>query len=127
MAFKLEIKNSSNSWVDITSKIALGGVKWQRNDVDGPAAGRSITGEMIRDRVATKMRMDVTCILLSEADLQSIQQLIYPEYVQVRYTDPLLGSRTVWMYANNNSAVYSHKDSRNVELWKEIVFPLIEV
>ena len=112
---------------DITPYIALGGVKWQRNDVDGPAAGRTITGTMERDRVATKMRLDITCILLTDSELQYIQQLIHPEYIQVYYYDPLWGTRTVWMYANNNSAVFSHLDEKGVELWKEVTFPLIEV
>lgn len=127
MAFKLEIKNSSNSWVDITSTIALGGVKWTRNDVDGPNAGRTITGTMERDRVATKIRLDVTCTMLTSTELSNLLQLIYPEYIQVRYTDPQMGSRTVWMYSNNNPAVFSHYDAQSNEWWKEITFPLIEV
>lgn len=113
---------------DITPYIALGGVKWQRNDVDGPAAGRTITGTMERDRVATKMRMDVTCIIMDATTLNTIMALIEPEYITVSYSDPMIGSRSnVVMYSNNNSCVYSHKDIHGVEMWKEITFPLIEV
>lgn len=120
--------NTANKYIDISLCIKEGGVKWQRNDIDGTNAGRNIEGTMERDRVATKMRLDITCILLTVSELQYIQELIYPEYIQVSYRDPLLGTRVgVWMYANNNSAVISHYDSRGVELWKEITFPLIEV
>lgn len=119
--------NTAQKFIDITLTIKEGGLKWSRNDVDGANAGRNIEGTMERDRVATKIRMDITCILLTYSELQYIQELIYPEYIQVRYNDPLFGTRTVWMYANNNSSVFSHYDDKGVELWKEIAFPLIEV
>ena len=122
----IQIK-SNNTFVDITNLIAIGGVKWTRNDVDGPNAGRNIEGTMERDRVATKMKMEITCILLNETDLQTLLQLIAPEYVSVKYDDPQLGNRTVWMYANNNSAVSSHYDSHLKMWWKEVTFPLVEV
>ncbi len=119
--------NSRSEFIDISLCVKEGGLKWQRNDVDGPNAGRNIEGTMERDRVATKMRLDVTCILLTDSELQYLQQLIYPEYIQVQYYDPLWGMRNVWMYSNNNPATYSHIDSKGVELWKEVTFPLIEV
>lgn len=118
---------SGGTWQDITNLIAIGGVKWSRNDIDGPSAGRTITGTMERDRVATKMKMEITCVLLSEDELQTLLQLIAPEYVYVRYDDPQLGQRSVWMYANNNSATSSHYDVHLDMWWKEVTFPLIEV
>ena len=125
---KIEIYSSTASaFVDVTPWIALNGVKWQRNDVDGPNAGRTITGTMERDRVATKIRMDVTCAMIRSTDLETLLKLIYPEYIQVRYTDPQMGTRTVWMYSNNNPAVFSHYDAQNSQWWKDVTFPLIEV
>jgi len=118
---------TSGVWMDITPQIALGGVTWKRNDIDGPNAGRTITGVMERDRVATKIRLDVTCILLDEDTLKNILQLIYPEYIYVRYDDPQRGQRTVWMYSNNNPATISHYDTQGNLVWKEVTFPLIEV
>ena len=46
---------------DITPYIKYQGVKWTRNDIDGPNAGRTLSGLMVRDRVATKIRLDITC------------------------------------------------------------------
>ena len=118
---------TSGVWMDITPQIALGGVTWKRNDIDGPNSGRTITGTMERDRVTTKIRLDVTCILLDEYTLKNILQLIYPEYIYVRYDDPQMGQRTVWMYSNNNPATISHYDTQGNLVWKEVTFPLIEV
>ena len=47
--------------IDMIPYIAYGGLQWQRADVDGEAAGRALNGDMIRDRVAVKIRWDITC------------------------------------------------------------------
>ena len=110
---------------DITNAIAHQGVKWSRNDIDGPSAGRTISGLMIRDRVATKIRLDITCRPLTTLELRYLMNLIYPEFVQVTYDDPLLGTVTKTMYANNHSAqIYMLHG--NDELWHNVSFPLIE-
>ena len=51
MVFEILNENTSQ-YVDITPYIAHGGIKWSRNDVDGPNAGRMQNGEMI-DSVKT--------------------------------------------------------------------------
>ena len=123
----LAIADSHGNMIDITACVAENGIKWHRNDIDGPNAGRNIDGTMERDRVATKIRMDVTCVFLTYDELKQVFGLIYPEYIQVYYNDPLWGTRTVWMYSNNHPATFSHYDTHGVELWKEVTFPLIEV
>ena len=111
---------------DITPIIAAGGVKWSRNDVDGPNAGRAISGLMIRDRVATKIRLDITCIPLTTSQLRDLQSLIIPEFVSVTYDDPLYGTVTKTMYANNNGAQFYVKKENGEEYWQNITFPLVE-
>ena len=111
---------------DITQAIASKGVKWSRNDIDGVNAGRTMSGLMIRDRVATKIRLDITCRPLTMLELRYLMDLIYPEFVQVTYDDPLLGTVTKTMYANNHSAQIYMKKGENEELWYNVSFPLIE-
>jgi len=124
---------------DITNMIAHKGVKWSRNDIDGPSAGRTISGLMIRDRVATKIRLDITCRVLNSDELHTLLNLIMPEFVNVTYEDPQDGLVTRVMYANNNSAEFLLHKSHTVpdelwyitpapdtELWYNISFPLVE-
>lgn len=126
---------------DITNFIAHQGVKWSRNDVDGPNAGRSISGLMIRDRVATKIRLDITCRPLKQDELSALLNLILPEFVSVTYDDPMYGVVTKTMYANNNGAQFLiRKQPRLSELWRlchdtepdpieywtNVTFPLVE-
>ena len=124
---------------DITNLVAHKGVKWSRNDIDGPSAGRTISGLMIRDRVATKIRLDITCRVMNSDELNMLLNLIMPEFVQVTYNDPQDGLVTRTMYANNNSAEFLLRKHYSTpeelwyfvpksdeELWYNISFPLVE-
>lgn len=113
--------------VDMTPYVAFGGFQWSRNDVDSSDAGRTMDAKMHRGRVATKIRLDITCrpLLLSEASI--VLTAIMPEFVTVRYTDPQTGSvETKTMYANNNPASFALRKDDGREYWGGITFPLVE-
>ena len=112
--------------VNVVPYIAYGGLKWSRNDIDAPNTGRAMNGLMYRGRVATKIRLDITCRLLKTDELHTILNLIQPEYVTVTYDDPLLGRVTKTMYANNNPAVYQVHKNDGTEWWSGVTFPLVE-
>lgn len=123
---KVEIL-SNNTFVDITDYIAYGGLKWSRNDVDSPDTGRTLDGIMHRGRVSTKIRLDITCHPLKANELAIVLNLILPEYIYVRYDDPMYGKVTKHMYSNNNPASYCILKPDGTEYWSDITFPLIEV
>ena len=93
--------------VDIVPYIAHKGLKWARNDIDAPNSGRTLDGIMHRGRVATKIRLDITCRPLKAAELSKVLNAILPEYVEVTYDDPMQGRVVKTMYSNNNPASYS--------------------
>lgn len=111
---------------DVTDLIAYNGVKWTRNDIDGPNTGRTLSGKMVRDRVATKIRLDITCRAMTLSELRPLLNLIYPVFVSVTYDDPMLGNVTKVMYSNNNGASLLQKVSDTDEMWTGITFPLVE-
>ena len=111
---------------DITPYIKYQGVQWTRNDIDGPNAGRTLSGLMVRDRVATKIRLDITCRPITSDQLRILLNLIYPEFVTVTYDDPMLGVVTKTMYSNNNSSEFLLLRKSGVEWWHNISFPLVE-
>lgn len=112
--------------VDIVPFIAEGGIKWTRNDIDAPNTGRTMNGLMMRGRLTRKIRLDITCVPLVARDLSTVLNAIYPEFVTVRYTDPMYGLRIVTMYSNNNPASYLLQKPNGDEYWSGITFPLIE-
>lgn len=113
--------------VNMLPYVAYGGLKWQRADVDGPNAGRAMDATVIRDRVATKIRLDVTCRPLYQQEASTVLTAIMPEFVSVTYTDPQIGGDvTKTMYSNNNPAQFLMIDRAGREMWSGITFPLIE-
>lgn len=112
--------------VDILPYVAHQGIKWQRNDLDGPDAGRTLDGTMQRGRVASKIRLDITCRPLRSEEAKIVLSAIYPEYISVEYTDPMSGQVLKQMYSNNNPATHMLLQDDGVEWWHDITFPLIE-
>lgn len=112
---------------DITNLIAYQGVQWKRNDIDGPNAGRTLSGLMIRDRVSTKIRLDITCRQLTLPEVRMLLNLLMPEFVSVTYDDPMDGLVTRTMYANNNTAQFLFaRENDTKEWWDGVSFPLVE-
>ena len=113
--------------VDMTPYIANRGIKWQRSDLDAPGAGRSLDGKLMRSRVASKVRLDVTCTPLTAEKASIVLTAIMPEWVEVTYTDPQVGKDvTKTMYSNNNPASFLMRKPDGTEYWDGISFPLIE-
>ena len=113
---------------DILPFTAEGGIRWQRNDLDGDDAGRTMSGIMYRGRVASKIRWDFEELPLKTEDANLVLNLIYPEYVEVETNiDPLLGHYIKTFYSNNTPATCMTIDEETgVALWNGISFPLIE-
>lgn len=113
--------------VDMVPYIAYGGFQWQRSDVDGPDAGRDLTGRLRRNRVASKVRLDVTCRLLKSEEAHIVLSAIQPEWVTVEYYDPEAGAvLQKTMYANNNPATFQIRQPDGTVWWSGITFPLVE-
>lgn len=114
--------------VDITPYIAFGGLSWQRADVDGPNAGRNEKGDLIRDRISTKIRWDVKCKILTAQEQSTVLQLIEPVHVVLQYIDPVTNTvKTGNFYSNNFPTTYAMKKPDGRELWSGLAFPLIQI
>ena len=125
---KVEIKNSSNTWVDITKYIAWQGLTFSRNDVDAPDAGRDMSGLMHRGRVGVKEKMNINTVPLTKAESSSLQQLLYPETIQVRVTPyPRTNAAQILsMYTNNVKTTYIIHRASGEDI-QSLSFPLIEL
>ena len=82
---------------------------------------------MFRQRVSTKIRLDITCRPLTSAEAKTVLSVIQNEYVTVTYKDPQMNAVvTKTMYSNNNPASYMILKNSGIEYWDGITFPLIE-
>ena len=130
-AYHGQADSGAKAYIDLTPYIALGGLKWSRNDVEASSAGRTQDGIMHRARVSLKIRLDCKCrpLLLEEA--HTVLAAIKPEWLDVVYLDPQDGalrggvSNPVKMYSNNIPATFLFmRGGKNY--WEGIDFPLIE-
>lgn len=112
--------------LDLTPYTAYGGIKWQRSDVDGKNAGRMLDGTMQRDRVAIKIRFDVTCRPLTAAEQAKILSAIEPEFVTLTYTDPVTNSTKSGQFYSNNFPSTFAMVRNGTEYWSGLTFPLIQ-
>ncbi len=127
MAAKIEIKNSNNQWVDISGYLkADKGFKVTRNDLDSPKAGRTIGGKMVRGRKASKEKIECAARPLTQSESEILLNLIYPEFITVRYLSPRKGRVTGTFYSNNVPATFLREKPNGTQQWEDITFPLVE-
>ena len=112
--------------VNLLPYIVEDGIKWTRFDVEAPDTGRTLNGVMHRGRVAVKVRLDVTCRPLTAAETATVLNAIAPEFVTVRYEDPMFGSVTKTMYSNNIPTICATVYEDGTARWEGLEFPLIE-
>ena len=112
--------------VNLLNYIAEDGIRWTRFDVEAPDTGRTLDGVMHRGRVASKVRLDITCRPLKTSEAMAVPRAIIPEYVTVRYIDPQDGSVTRTMYSNNIPTICATVNPDGTAIWKGLTFPLIE-
>lgn len=112
--------------VNITPYLAHRGIKWQRQDIDGVNSGRLLNGDMQRDRVATKIRFDLTTRPLYKHELKVLLSLLQPVFVTVNYTDPRTDTYIGGTFYSNNLSVGYIMPMDGSELWDSFTFPLIQ-
>ena len=112
--------------VNLLPYIVEDGLRWTRFDVEAPDTGRTLDGVMHRGRVAVKVRLDVTCRPLTASEASTVLNAIAPEFVTVRYVDPMQGSVVKTMYSNNIPALCATVYDDGSARWEGLEFPLIE-
>ena len=94
------------------------------SDVDGET-GRNASGDMIRDRVAVKRKLECEWGLLSQSEIQTLLNAVTSEFFTVSYPDPQLGQITRTFYVGDRSApAYSWAD--NLKPWSGLSMNFIE-
>ncbi len=112
--------------ISLVNYLAEDGIKWTRFDVEAPDTGRTLDGVMHRGRVASKVRLDITCRPLQSSEIMVGLGAIMPEYVTVRFIDPQDGAVTKTMYSNNIPTICATVNQDGTAVWKGLTFPLIE-
>ena len=118
----------NGTWVDITDYIKFEGADFGRHDVEAPDAGRNLSGDMIRARVAIKQRVDLQTVPLDNVQTAALHTYILPPTVRFRISPyPSTNAPMIMtMYSNEVKTHYLMHRSDGTDIYT-ITFPLVEV
>ena len=95
-------------------------------DIDGETA-RNARGELIRDRIATKRKIDLEFPALTQADTTKLLNAVAPVFFTVTYQDPILGMTTKTFYVGDRTTpMMSYGNGTTGLKWENLSFNLIE-
>ena len=94
------------------------------SDVDGET-GRNARGDMVRDRVAVKRKLECEWGLLSQAEMSNLLKAVKSEFFTVSYPDPEVGIVSRTFYVGDRSAP-AYSWANNLKPWSGLRMNFIE-
>lgn len=96
------------------------------NDIDGES-NRNALGKLIRDRIATKRKIEMEWAPLSQQEISILLSSVKDEFFECEYIDPMDGETTKTMYVGDRSApAYAYDKKSNEMRWKGLKMNFIE-
>ncbi len=96
------------------------------SDIDGES-NRNANGELIRDRIATKRKLEMDWGPLSQDEISILLTAIEDEFFEVTFPDPKEGILTKTMYVGNRTAAaYTYDGESNSMKWSGLKMNFIE-
>ena len=94
------------------------------SDVDGET-GRNARGDMVRDRVAVKRKLECEWGLLSQVEMSALLTAVKSEFFTVSYPDPEAGIVSRTFYVGDRSAP-AYSWANNLKPWSGLSMNFIE-
>jgi hypothetical protein len=110
---------------DYTKRIVEGGIKWARNDLDSQESGRTLDGVMHRTRIASKIKLTISCMRMTTSQIQALNTALAPAFIKVTYLDPINGVITKIFYGSSVEATTQIVQDGET-YWEGTTFDLIE-
>lgn len=101
--------------------------EWMISDIDGKTT-RNAAGTMVRDRIASKIKLTIEWGPLSNNDISTILNAIKNPFFQATYLDAQTGAMaTKTFYVGDRTApAYSWNDKLKKYTWSGLSFDIIE-
>lgn len=102
---------------------------WSEQDLSSEASGRNLAGEMLKDVVSRKVKLEFTWPPLSPADASKLLTAATSKiYLQIKYADPKSGGYTTkTMYVGDRTApLLKYDNTTGAQYWEGIAFNFIE-
>lgn len=97
------------------------------SDVDSPSTTRNAKGDLVRDRVNIKRKIDLDFPPMKQSEMQTLLSAVQDQFFTVEFLDPQLGVITRTMYVGDRSSpLYRHGNGTTDVLWENVKFNLVE-
>lgn len=93
-------------------------------DVDGET-GRNANGDMVRDRITTKRKLEIEWGMLTQSECSAILNAVSAVFFSVSYPDPIAGQSTRTFYVGDRTAP-AYSFTNKFKPWSGLKFNLIE-
>ena len=93
-------------------------------DVDGET-GRNANGDMVRDRITTKRKLECEWGQLSQAEISQILNAVSGVFFSVSYPDPINGQTTGTFYVGDRTSP-AYTFTNKFKPWSGLKFNLVE-
>ncbi|WAW99478.1 hypothetical protein OIY87_03780 [Streptococcus gallolyticus] len=93
-------------------------------DVDGET-GRNANGDMVRDRITTKRKLEIEWGMLTQSECSAILSAVSAVFFSVSYPDPISGQSTRTFYVGDRTAP-AYSFTNKFKPWSGLKFNLIE-
>lgn len=96
--------------------------------IDADTSGRNAKGNMIRDVVAEKIKLEMNWPPLSDNEISTILNLVTNDFFTVTYPDPKVGGLTtkVFYVGDRTAAIYSWNPKFAMVKWEGLSMNFIE-
>lgn len=102
-------------------------IKWSISDLDADGTGRNQNGDLFRDRVATKRKLECTWLPQTSENMSSLLQAVEDTFFTLSYPDALTGgTRSMVCYVGDRSTPIMRPDANGTWLWGELSMNFIE-
>lgn len=101
-------------------------LNWSLQDVSAGESGRDDAGYMFKSRVTQKRKIELEWSAVSPSDASKILKAFNPEYVNVRYFDPMENSWLIKNFYVGDRSVPVKIWSVNQKIFETVSFDIIE-
>lgn len=108
-------------------EIAFGGASCTVSDVDSAQSGRNQNGEMIRDRVAVKIKWQLSFPPLTPNLMKNLLNAVSAPSFSFTYPDPRSGTTSTGMFYVGDRTTPVYSEVEGLPFWENISFSVIEM
>lgn len=95
--------------------------------IDADSTGRNANGDMVRDIIAKKVKIDCVWGPLSNNEIKTLLNAVDRSFFSVTYPDPQKGITTKTFYVGDRTApVYSLNPKFNKIMWQNLSMNFVE-